>query len=67
MEEQRFSERVFSARSGLQINVASLLLAGQMFSAQFHGAHTAQAKPSFPDRSLLGSVLSGWYPPLGLK
>ena len=51
--------QVFLAHAGLQINVVALLLAAHIISAQFHGAHTSQARPSFPDRSLLRSTLSG--------
>ena len=58
---------VFPARAGLQINAVSPLLIDQTTSTQFYGAHTSQARASFPDRSLLGSLLSGWYPPPGLK
>ena len=47
---------VFPARAGLRINVASLLLAAQIISTQFHGAHTSQARASFPNRSLLRST-----------
>ena len=58
---------IFPARAGLQINGVSLLLAAQTISTRVLGAHTEQAKASFPDKSLLCSVLSGWYPPPGLK
>ena len=48
---------IFPACAGLQINVVALLLAAHIISAQFHGAHTSQARASFPGRSLLGSTL----------
>ena len=54
---------IFPACAGLQINVVALLLAAQTISTRFLGVHTGQAKPSFPDKTLLSSVLSGWYPP----
>ena len=42
-------------------------LSTKQLPRSFMRAHTSQARASFPDRSLLCSVLSGWYPPPGLK